>query len=147
MLKWKQDEVLPSNNEGMAGRTSSNKEKEDIKAEEDTEVEEEELTQDQELLSAIKKAHDLLREVCDHPLDILYHVDRYLPFFGEIHYHAEIVVDFSSVLRDRHAEGCIQPLSEFRHLQWIHVGHFQVIHMPTHSHLFAIYCLLMVERY
>jgi len=55
----KQDEVLPSNNEGMAGRTSSNKEKEDIKAEEDTEVEEEELTQDQELLSAIKKAHDL----------------------------------------------------------------------------------------
>ena len=43
----KQDEVLPSNNEGMAGRTSSNKEEEDVKAEEDTEVEEEELTQDQ----------------------------------------------------------------------------------------------------
>ncbi len=59
----KQDKVLPSNNKGMAGRTSSNKEEEDVKAEEDTKVEEEELTQDQELLSAIKKAHNLAKAV------------------------------------------------------------------------------------
>ena len=82
----KQDEVLPSNDEGMAGRTSykkgdsgrkdnnkeENKDKknigekhkeEDVKDEEDTEVEEEKLTQDQELLRAIKKAHNLTKAV------------------------------------------------------------------------------------
>ena len=82
----KQDEVLPSNDKGMARRTSykkgdsgrkdnnkeQNKDKknigekhkeEDVKDEEDTEVEEEKLTQDQELLRAIKKAHNLAKAV------------------------------------------------------------------------------------
>ena len=70
----KQDEALPSNDEDMAGRKEDVKAEEDIGLEEEENVddvkvvkdiglEEKELTQEQELLSAIKKAHDLTKAV------------------------------------------------------------------------------------
>ena len=70
----KQDEALPSNDEDMAGRKEDVKSEEDIGLEEEENVddvkvvkdiglEEKELTQEQELLSAIKKAHNLAKAV------------------------------------------------------------------------------------
>jgi hypothetical protein len=49
----------------------------------------------------------------------------------------EIVVDFPSVCDNGHAVRPTEPFVKLCNFSWIFVGHLQIIHVPTHCHLFT----------